>query len=158
MGSIKRPLLESEIKVMQDTCNSAAEVARKLNVSYNTYKKYAKLYGIFERCKCIDSSGMPKVHNPYKGKYPLEEILMGMHPSYPPDRLRKKLIASQVKQEVCEVCGYAEKRITDGKVPVLLAFRDGDRTNHVLENLEIVCYNCYHNTYGNLFGITKEYF
>ena len=83
---------------------------------------------------------------------------MGMHPSYPPHRLRKKLIASQLKQEVCEVCGYSEKRITDGKVAILLAFKDGDRSNHVLENLEIVCYNCYHNTYGNLFGITKEYF
>ena len=139
MASIKRPLLESEIRIVQDNSNSAAEVARTLNVSYNTYKKYAKLYGIFERCKCVDASGMTKVSNPYKGKYPLEEILMGMHPSYPPHRLRKKLIASQLKQEICEVCGYSEKRITDGKVAILLAFKDGDRSNHVLENLEIVC-------------------
>ena len=36
---------------------------------------------------------LPKVHNPYRGKYPLEEILMGMHPAYPPHRLRKKLFA-----------------------------------------------------------------
>ena len=34
--------------------------ASKLNVSYNAYKKYAKLYGIMERCKCTDSRGMPK--------------------------------------------------------------------------------------------------
>lgn len=150
--------MESEIKAAQDESVSAAEAARKLNVSYNTYKKYAKLYGIMERCKCVDSSGLPKVHNPYKGKYPLEEILMGMHPSYSPSRLRKKLIKSKIKIEQCEVCGFSEARITDGKVPLVLAFKDGDRSNHVLENLEMVCYNCYHNTYGNLFGITKDHF
>ena len=151
---IYRPLLESEIKIAQDESHSAAEAARKLNVSYNTYKKYAKLYGIMERCKCVDASGLPKVHNPYRGKYPLEEVLMGMHPGYPPHRLRKKLFAANLKQQVCEVCGYCEPRVTDGKVPLVLAFKDGDRSNHLLENLEIVCYNCYHNTHGNLFGIT----
>ena len=156
--SVQRPLMESEIKAAQDESVSAAEAARKLNVSYNTYKKYAKLYGIMERCKCVDSSGLPKVHNPYKGKYPLEESLMGMHPSYSPSRLRKKLIKSKIKIEQCEVCGFSEARITDGKVPLVLAFKDGDRSNHVLENLEMVCYNCYHNTYGNLFGITKDHF
>lgn len=151
-----RPLLESEIKAVQDISNSAAEVARKLNVSYNTYKKYAKLYGILERCKCVDSSGIPKVHNPYRGKYPLEEILMGMHPGYSPSRLKIKLLKSKLKLSECEICGFSEPRITDGKIPLVLAFKDGDRSNHVLENLEIVCYNCYHNTHGNLFGITKE--
>lgn len=151
-----RPLLESEIRAAQDESHSAAEVARKLGVSYNTYKKYAKMYDIMERCKCTDATGLPKVHNPYRGKYPLEEILMGMHPSYSPSRLKKKILAAKIKQEVCEVCGYSERRVTDGKVPLVLAFKDGDRTNHVLENLEMVCYNCYHNTHGNLFGITKD--
>lgn len=153
---IHRPLLESEIKVAQDESHSAAEAARKLNVSYNTYKKYAKLYGIMERCKCVDATGLPKVHNPYRGKYPLEETLLGMHPGYPPHRLRKKLFAANLKQQVCEVCGYCEPRVTDGKIPLVLAFKDGDRSNHLLENLEIVCYNCYHNTHGNLFGITVK--
>ena len=155
MPSISRPLLQSEIIIAQDESHSAAEAARKLNVSYNTYKKYAKMYGIMERCKCTDANGLPKVHNPYRGKYPLEEILMGMHPGYQPHRLRKKLFAANLKQQVCEVCGYSEARITDGKVPLVLAFKDGDRSNHILENLEIVCYNCYHKTHGNIFGVTK---
>jgi hypothetical protein len=153
---LKRPLLESEIIIAQDQSNSAAEAARKLGVSYNTYKKYAKLYDIMERCKCKDMNGMTKVHNPYKGKYPLEELLMGMHPHYPPHKLKNKILGAKIKEEVCEVCGYREKRITDGKIPLVLAFRDGDRSNHVIENLEIICYNCYHNTHGNLFGVTKN--
>ena len=91
-----RPLMESEISA-QDESVSAAMRARKLNVSYNTYKKYAKLYGIMERCKCTDATGRPKVHNPYKGKYPLEELLMGMHPSYPPHKLRKNYLVQNLK-------------------------------------------------------------
>ena len=42
-----RPLLESEIKAAQEKSRSAFEAARSLGVSYNTYKKYAQLYGIF---------------------------------------------------------------------------------------------------------------
>ena len=97
-----RPLLESENKT-DARRKSFGETARKLGVSYNTYKKYAKLYGIMERCKCTDASGLPKVHNPYRGKYPLEEILMGMHPIFS-ITTTKKLIASKIKIEECEVC------------------------------------------------------
>ena len=81
---------------------------------------------------------------------------MGMHPTYNPSRLKEKLFKSKLKQQICEICGYNEARITDGKIPLVLAFKDGDRSNHIMDNLEIICYNCYHNTHGNLFGITKE--
>ena len=37
-------------------------------------------------------TSLPKVHNPYKGKYPLEELLMGMHPQYPPHKLKTKFL------------------------------------------------------------------
>ena len=157
-GHGARPLLESEIRRAQDISVSAAESARKLEVSYNTYKKYARLYGIMERVKNPPQRGMKKEFNPYKGKYPLNELLEGLHPNYPVPRLRGKILKAKVKPEKCEVCGFAEKRITDEKVPLMLAFKDGDRANHRLENLELVCYNCYHNTHGNLFGLTKEYF
>jgi hypothetical protein len=43
-----RPLLETEIKEAQSKSRSAFETARTLGVSYNTYKKYAKLYDIFD--------------------------------------------------------------------------------------------------------------
>ena len=43
-----KPLLESEIKDAQKKARSAMEAARILGVSYNTYKKYARKYGIFE--------------------------------------------------------------------------------------------------------------
>lgn len=46
-----KPLLESDIRNAQSKSLSAFETARTLGVSYNTYKKYAKKYGIFENLK-----------------------------------------------------------------------------------------------------------
>ena len=46
-----RPILESQIKAAQAKSLSARQAAKTLGISYNTYKKYAKLYGIFEDLK-----------------------------------------------------------------------------------------------------------
>ena len=53
-----QPLLESEIKDAQNKARSAMEAARILGVSYNTYKKYARKYGIFEDLKNPDGIGI----------------------------------------------------------------------------------------------------
>ena len=55
-----KPLLESEIKEAQKKARSAMEAARVLGVSYNTYKKYARKYGIFEDLKNPDGIGIKK--------------------------------------------------------------------------------------------------
>jgi len=55
-----RPLLESEIRDIQTKARSAAEAARLLGVSYNTYKKYAKLYNLFEDLKNPAGVGIRK--------------------------------------------------------------------------------------------------
>jgi hypothetical protein len=56
LGWVKRgigakPIEEVEIRMVQEKSKSAFEAARKLGVSYNTYKKYAKLYDIFDDLK-----------------------------------------------------------------------------------------------------------
>ncbi len=66
-----KPLLESDIKDAQNKSKSAFEAARLLEVSYNTYKKYAKLYGIFEDLKNpfgvgLVKSGVSKTKKPKK--------------------------------------------------------------------------------------------
>ena len=76
MGNI-RPLLESEIIRAQDTSKSASETARKLGVSYNTYKKYAQMYGVFDRLKNPHGLGIKKAYNIRTGKYALEDIMAG---------------------------------------------------------------------------------
>jgi UDP-glucose 4-epimerase len=53
-----QPLLESEIRDAQSKARSAMEAARILGVSFNTYKKYSKQYGIFEDLKNPDGTGI----------------------------------------------------------------------------------------------------
>ena len=47
-----------------------------------------------------------------------------------------------LKQE-CSNCGYDDYRTADMKGPYLLNFLDGDHTNHALDNLSLLCYNCF---------------
>ena len=38
------------------------------------------------------------------------------------------------------------------EVPLLLDWIDGDRTNHMRDNLRLLCYNCYYQEVGNPLG------
>jgi hypothetical protein len=135
------PLLEFDILAAQKLSKSAVEAARRMGVCYVTYLKYARLYGI-HTLKNKATKGIKKNVNPNLGKYPLREILEGKFPEYPVFRLKDKLVRSRQKDACCEMCGYRERRIVDGKIPLLLNFEDGDPKNHKLENIKLLCYNC----------------
>ena len=152
-----KPLLESEIKEVQSKARSAMEAARMLGVSYNTYKKYAKRYGIFEDLKNPTGLGIRKGYNVKRGKYSLEDLLKGKYPEYPVFKLKSRIILNGYMTEKCNMCGFDERRITDHKVPLVLDFLDGNRKNHVYENLRFLCLNCYFLNIGNLMGPRKDY-
>ena len=95
--------------------------------------------------------------NVNQGKYSLSDILAGKHPKYPVFLLKKRLINNSHKKEIefphcCHNCGYGEKRVTDGTIPLILDHKDDNWTNHLKENLRFLCYNCFHNLRGNLRG------
>ena len=87
----------------------------------------------------------------------LNDILDGKHPKYPVFLLKKRLINNSHKPELefpheCHNCGYNEKRVTDGTIPLILDHMDDDWTNHKRDNIRFLCYNCFHNLRGNLRG------
>lgn len=141
----QKPITESEIKDALDKSPSARKAAKRLGVSYECFKSYAKRYGVhrtpgwpvtkknFENRVLVD---------PNKGKYPIQDVLDGKWPDFPIHRLKDKLIRSNIKKAECEQCGFHERRLTDGKIPLLLNFEDGNKHNHKLENLRLLCYNC----------------
>ena len=140
-GRGARPLLESEIKEAQEHCDNAMACARYLSVGYNCYKKWAQFYNLF-KTNPWGRGSKKRYWAPNKGKYPLNQILEGKFPSYPVYRLKDLLIRSGIKKAECEMCGFDEHRITDKKMPLLISFKDGNEKNHLLENIEILCYNC----------------
>ena len=54
-------------------------------------------------------------------------------------------------KEECYKCGFHERRVLDYKMPLILHFKNGNKQNYVLENLEMLCYNCYYLSVGDLF-------
>ena len=156
-GLASKPLLEWEIKDAQKKSRSAAEAARLLGVSYNTYKKWAKIYGIFEDLKNPAGIGIRKVNPGGKKFHHLDDVLAGKFPYYPVWKLKRRLLLGGYMKEECCNCGYCERRITDHKVPLVLDFIDGNRKHFEYENLRMLCFNCYFQLVGNLTGRKREY-
>jgi hypothetical protein len=149
MGRKKFPLLEEDIAEANAKTKSCAQAADYLDVAYNTYKKYAKMYDLFEEQKNQAGRGISNGYNLHKGKYALDDILAGEYPKYDSLKLKRRLIKNGYREEKCEICGFDEERITDGKVPLYLNYKNGDKSDHRAENIELVCWNCAHNVVGN---------
>jgi len=151
---------ESEIRYAMENSKSCAGAARFLKISYEAFRKYAKLYTdsesgktLFELHKNKAGKGIPRAFKPrMRGHYGLLDILEGKYPNYPHTRLKARLIKNSQIEETCESCGFCERRINDYSIPLLLDWIDGDRTNHLRENLRLLCYNCYYLEVGNPLG------
>lgn len=138
-----KPLLESQIRAAQEKSQSAFEAARTLGVSYNTYKKYAKMYGVFDDLKNPYGIGIQKAKGIKNKKYHIEDLINGKHVHYPLHKFKNKLFDSGYVPKVCGTCGFSEVRITDGKMPLLIDFLDGNLNNRKLDNIRPLCYNCF---------------
>jgi len=142
MGRKKFPLLEEDIAEANAKTKSCAQAADYLDVAYNTYKKYAKMYDLFEEQKNQAGKGISNGYNLHKGKYALDDILAGKYPEYDSLKLKQRLIKNDYKEEKCEICGFDEKNLSNGKVPLYLNYKNGDKSDHREENIELVCWNC----------------
>jgi len=125
-------------------CNESktmATAAATLGLHYNTFKRLAL------KLKCFNPNPSGKgVFGEYRRPeyIPVEDILKGNHSSYQTFKLRKKLIDSGIKKNECEECGLSSWR---GKhISIELDHIDGNRTNHLLKNLKMLCPNCHSQT------------
>ena len=142
------------VAAMSQTLSNRA-AARYLNCSYQHYKKWAKLYesnthdNLFEQHKNQSGKGIPKFLRS-KGKEPaLLDIIEGRIDvsSFSPDKIKYRLITEGHLLEECSVCSFTERRVSDYKIPLLLNFK-----NYRKENIELLCYNHYFLTVGDIFS------
>jgi len=142
--------------------NQAA--ARFIHVSYNTWKKYASMYmgengkTLFENHLNEKGIGIPKGGGPNSGGMKLEDIIAGKYPDYSSHRYKRRLVRNGFIEEKCGLCGFEERRLIDYKMPLLLSYIDGNIQNKALENIRLLCYNCYYLTIGDLFWRRKGEF
>jgi hypothetical protein len=151
--------LKSDIERAMAMTKSNRAAARYLHCSYIHYKKWAKNFTddngilLFDKHKNQSGKGISKFLT-NKGKEPaLKDIIEGRVPidSYTPEKLKNRLIQESYLQECCNKCQFQERRVTDYKVPLILNFKDGNKKNWTLSNLELLCYNHYFLYVGNIF-------
>ena len=73
----------------------------------------------------------------------IDDIIDGKHLHYPLHKFKNKLFNSGYIPKICSSCGFSEERITDGKMPLLIDFLDGNLNNRKLDNIRALCYNCF---------------
>lgn len=138
--------------------NSAA--ARFCRVSYPTYKKYAKLYvdenGVSLWDKHISTGkGIPRFRSKGFGEIPrdkwgrakepkMTDIISGRATAhyYNPEKIKYRMIQMGLLEDRCYQCGYNAKRPVDGRSPLVLVHKNGNKDDWHLDNLEFLCYNC----------------
>jgi hypothetical protein len=140
---------EDCLRAMENT-RSNRGAARFLRCSFVHYKKYAKTYvndegvSLWEVHKNPAGIGIPK-YLPNKGKQaPLKELIEGKISvaSFEPAKIKQRLIFEGYLKEECSRCGFHEERLSDHKIPLILQFKDKNKVNYELSNIELMCYNC----------------
>ena len=137
--SITKEQIEEAIAIS----NSMAAAAAKLKLHFSTFKRYASMFDLYE--PNIGLKGVSKPKQDGVGKIPLTEILEGKHPSYQTYKLKKRLYKEGLKKNKCEECGISEHN--NKPIECELDHIDGDKTNHSLNNLRILCPNCHSQTH-----------
>ena len=150
MARPSKILTKEDIVRAQNVTRSNMAAARYLHVSYNHYKKYAKMYknedgiNLLEAHMNQSGEGIPKFALSGNKELPLLDLLEGRVPieHFDARKIKARLLSEGKLVEVCDKCNFAERRITDQKIPVILNFKDGNKKNWHLDNLEFLCYNC----------------
>jgi len=154
-----KPITKEQILASMAKTKSNMAAARYLNCSYVHYKKWAKLYeskthdNLFEQHKNQSGVGIPKFLR-VGGKEPaLMDIIEGRAnaSSFTPDKIKYRLITEGYLDEKCSMCGFEERRVLDYKMPLLLNFKDDNKKNYKLDNIELLCYNHYFLNVGDIF-------
>jgi hypothetical protein len=153
---------EDCLRAMKHT-RSVKAAARYLNCSYQHLKPFMKAYkdeatgqSLFDLHKNQSGKGIPKFmsNTPFGRKLPaIEDIVNGKEDpaSFSPEKLKFRLVEGGYMIEQCYWCGYDEKREMDGKIPLIMFFKDGNKHNYRDANCPLSCYNCYFLRLGNVF-------
>lgn len=149
-----KPLSKEQILAAQAKTKSNMAAARYLHVSYQHYKRYAKTYNLFESHKNQSGKGIPKFLKGTKKMPHMLEIIEGRiaASSFDPNKLKYALIEQGYLLEECAVCSFKERRVMDYKMPLLLHFKDNNSNNYSLDNIQLLCYNHYFLTVGDIFN------
>ena len=139
MGRPKILLKKREIEYAISVTHSMREAASYCKVSYNTFRKQTREYGLWDP----QSNKGRKLGSRGKNKF-IHSILRGdMISNYRETTLLKKAIEEGYLECACGNCGANFSHMIPPMLPPLvLDFLDRDNNNGSQENLRALCLNC----------------
>jgi hypothetical protein len=158
-----RPLTKESIISAMDKTKSVRAAARYLNCSYQHIKKWMKLYvdengvSLFDAHKNQSGKGIPKFLSAStinKKEPAILDIVEGRIDAshFNPQKIKYRLITEGYLKDECNNCGFHERRVSDYKSPLILHFKDNNKQHYRLDNMEMLCYNCYYLMVGDIFS------
>ena len=143
-----------------DVCKgsiSMRSASQSVGIPYSTFIDKAKEIGCYKPNQGLrgikEKRGGPKVTD-------IKDILSGKYPNYSSPRLRKLLVKEGLKKNECEICFITEWN--SKPLTFHLHHKDGNKHNHFLYNLQILCPNCHEQTENHgsknikCYGIRKQ--
>ena len=120
-----------------EVCNSElsmAKAASKLNLHFNTFKKYALSYGCY------------KPNQAGKGlKKDIKKRIKSIENYATRASVRKAILEQNLIEYKCSVCGLQDEW-NGSKISLHLDHINGENGDHRLENLRFLCPNCHSQT------------
>lgn len=129
-------MTDQEFIQICENASSMAEAQHLTGLQFTTFKVRATSLNCYDPNK--------GKHNKCSNDLKIFEILDGKHPTYQPYKLKQLLFKHNIKENKCECCGISEWQ---GKpIQCELHHKDGNKFNHSLDNLIILCPNCHSQT------------
>jgi hypothetical protein len=132
-----KPTLE-QLQNAISTSQSMREAASKLPINFKTFKSYAVKAGLY----ATNQRGLGISRD--RPSYSLSDILLGKHPTYSSDKLKKRLIKEFGWDHSCHECLLSTWN--NQPIPLELEHVDGNSYNHLNSNLRFLCPNCHAQT------------
>lgn len=155
------PITRKDIERAQTHTKSNKGAARYMGISFDVYRTAAKKYfkedgvtTLYDAHKNRSGKGIPKLTSRKNGEHLLMDILEGRVTSqfFSLTRIKERLIEEGYMEYCCNRCGYKETRALDEKIPLILSFKNNNKKDWRLENIEFLCYNCYFINIGDVFS------
>ena len=140
----KLPITREQIIAAMQVTRSNRAAARYLHASYPRYRQYAQLYTDENGVSLYEKHKNPNTTGRIKKEPPIMDILEGrVSPThFSPQQLKYRLIQMGLLKPECSRCGYSKARLLDGRSPLILQHKNGEKNDWHLDNLEFICYNC----------------